>query len=225
MTPWPRGSRGPRAGRARCVRRCKAAASLLGAVAHGLAVLVGVRGRGPMTPLASILDQAGSELGGFLPRLGGALVLLVGGFLAAWLLSRLVAKAAGPGGPGCARRPRGHGPGAGQGRPGALADPAAGRRGARGHHRGGHLRRAVAAGAAVPERVAQPGGAVPAQAGGGRRAAAGRRRGRARWWASAWTGSAARWTWPCRSAASRRSPCSRCSPSPPPRRWPCPPRC
>ncbi|HYI38041.1 MAG TPA: mechanosensitive ion channel domain-containing protein [Thermoleophilaceae bacterium] len=46
-----------------------------------------------MSPLASILDQAGSELGGFLPRLGGALVLLVGGLIAAWLVSRLLAKA------------------------------------------------------------------------------------------------------------------------------------
>jgi len=45
-----------------------------------------------MTLLASILDQAGSELGGFLPRLGGALVLLAGGFVAAWLLARIVAK-------------------------------------------------------------------------------------------------------------------------------------
>jgi len=45
-----------------------------------------------MTGIASILDQAGSELGGFLPRLGGAIVLLLGGLVAAWLLSRLVAR-------------------------------------------------------------------------------------------------------------------------------------
>ena len=45
-----------------------------------------------MTALASILDQAGSELGGFLPRLGGALVLLVAGVVGGWLLSRLVTR-------------------------------------------------------------------------------------------------------------------------------------
>jgi small-conductance mechanosensitive channel len=45
-----------------------------------------------MTELASILDRAGSELGGFLPRLGGAAVLLVGGLFAAWLLARVVRK-------------------------------------------------------------------------------------------------------------------------------------
>lgn len=41
----------------------------------------------------TILDSAGEALGGFLPRLGGALVLLVVGFLLARLLSRGVAKA------------------------------------------------------------------------------------------------------------------------------------
>jgi small-conductance mechanosensitive channel len=39
-----------------------------------------------MTPAVAILDQAGETLGGFLPRLGGALVLLVVG----WLVARLV---------------------------------------------------------------------------------------------------------------------------------------
>ncbi len=47
-----------------------------------------------MTPLAgTILDRAGESLGGFLPRLGGALLLLVVGLLLARLLGRLVARA------------------------------------------------------------------------------------------------------------------------------------
>jgi small-conductance mechanosensitive channel len=40
-----------------------------------------------------ILDQAGRALGGFLPRLGGALVLLIAGLIAAWLLGRLTRRA------------------------------------------------------------------------------------------------------------------------------------
>jgi hypothetical protein len=44
-------------------------------------------------PVAGILDQAGSQLGGFLPRLGGALLLLVVGLLGARLVARLVGKA------------------------------------------------------------------------------------------------------------------------------------
>jgi small-conductance mechanosensitive channel len=43
--------------------------------------------------MAGILDQAGDTLGGFLPRFGGALALLVLGLLAAWLLRRLVERA------------------------------------------------------------------------------------------------------------------------------------
>lgn len=43
---------------------------------------------------ATIIDQAGSELGGFLPRLGGALVLLIVGLIAAriiaWILRRVL---------------------------------------------------------------------------------------------------------------------------------------
>ncbi|MFZ0040606.1 MAG: mechanosensitive ion channel domain-containing protein [Solirubrobacteraceae bacterium] len=47
-----------------------------------------------MTTLtASILSQAGQELGSFLPRLGGALVLLVVGILIVRLLARLLIKA------------------------------------------------------------------------------------------------------------------------------------
>jgi small-conductance mechanosensitive channel len=47
-----------------------------------------------MNPLAvGILDQAGNQLGGFLPRLGGAVVLLVLGLLIARLIGRLLAKA------------------------------------------------------------------------------------------------------------------------------------
>jgi small-conductance mechanosensitive channel len=42
---------------------------------------------------ASILDQAGEALGGFLPRVGGALVLLVVGILVVRLLARLVERA------------------------------------------------------------------------------------------------------------------------------------
>lgn len=41
----------------------------------------------------SILDRAGESLGGFLPRLGGALVLLLLGILLARLIGRLVTKA------------------------------------------------------------------------------------------------------------------------------------
>jgi len=47
-----------------------------------------------MNPLAvGILDQAGNQLGSFLPRLGGALVLLILGLLIARLVGRLLAKA------------------------------------------------------------------------------------------------------------------------------------
>lgn len=47
-----------------------------------------------MNPLAvGILDQAGNQLGGFLPRLGGALALLVLGLLIARLIGRLLANA------------------------------------------------------------------------------------------------------------------------------------
>ncbi len=46
-----------------------------------------------MTPLAtSILGQAGQALGGFLPRLGGALALLLIGLLLARLLTRLLGR-------------------------------------------------------------------------------------------------------------------------------------
>jgi small-conductance mechanosensitive channel len=46
-----------------------------------------------MTPLAalnSILDRAGEGLGGFLPRLGGALLLLIAGVVAARLVARFL---------------------------------------------------------------------------------------------------------------------------------------
>src|SRR5581483_7436963 len=47
-----------------------------------------------MTPAtASILQQAGQDLGAFLPRLGGALVLLLLGLLVTRLLARLVLRA------------------------------------------------------------------------------------------------------------------------------------
>lgn len=42
---------------------------------------------------ASILDGAGDSLGGFLPRLGGALLLLVVGLIAAAFIGRLLARA------------------------------------------------------------------------------------------------------------------------------------
>lgn len=45
-----------------------------------------------MISLASILDQAGSQLGGFLPRLGGAVLLLLVGLLTARLISRILRK-------------------------------------------------------------------------------------------------------------------------------------
>jgi small-conductance mechanosensitive channel len=47
---------------------------------------------------AAILDQAGDQLGGFLPRLGGALALLVVGVLVARLVARLVRQALRAGG-------------------------------------------------------------------------------------------------------------------------------
>jgi small-conductance mechanosensitive channel len=43
-------------------------------------------------PLASILNQAGNSLGGFLPRLGGAVVLLLAGWVVAWLVGRAVSR-------------------------------------------------------------------------------------------------------------------------------------
>lgn len=46
-----------------------------------------------MTPLATVIDQAGEQLGGFLPRLGGALLLLVLGIVAARILGRIVRRA------------------------------------------------------------------------------------------------------------------------------------
>src|SRR3954452_14486158 len=44
-------------------------------------------------PFASILDQAGDQLGGFIPRLGGALFLLVVGIIVARVLARLLRRA------------------------------------------------------------------------------------------------------------------------------------
>jgi len=49
-------------------------------------------------PALTILDTAGESLGGFLPRLGGALVLLVVGILVARLVGRAVEKALSAGG-------------------------------------------------------------------------------------------------------------------------------
>lgn len=43
--------------------------------------------------LASVFDQAGQSLGGFLPRLGGALVLLLVGWIVAGLVGRVVHRA------------------------------------------------------------------------------------------------------------------------------------
>jgi len=47
----------------------------------------------PPAVSASILSEAGQTLGGFLPRLGGALVLIVAGFLVARLLAGAIRKA------------------------------------------------------------------------------------------------------------------------------------
>jgi small-conductance mechanosensitive channel len=46
----------------------------------------------PNRTLATVIDNAGEGLGSFLPRLGGALLLLVVGLLAARLVARLVGK-------------------------------------------------------------------------------------------------------------------------------------
>jgi small-conductance mechanosensitive channel len=43
--------------------------------------------------LATVVDQAGNQFGGFIPRLGGALLLLVVGILVARVLARLVRRA------------------------------------------------------------------------------------------------------------------------------------
>lgn len=43
--------------------------------------------------VATVVDQAGQSLGGFLPRLGGALVLLVAGLIVARIVGALVARA------------------------------------------------------------------------------------------------------------------------------------
>jgi small-conductance mechanosensitive channel len=43
-----------------------------------------------MTPTLTIIDRAGDSLGGFLPRLAGALVLLVVGLALAWLFGKLL---------------------------------------------------------------------------------------------------------------------------------------
>jgi small-conductance mechanosensitive channel len=44
-------------------------------------------------PLAAVLDEAGDALGGWIPRLGGALALLVIGWIVAGLAARLVTRA------------------------------------------------------------------------------------------------------------------------------------
>jgi small-conductance mechanosensitive channel len=41
---------------------------------------------------ASVLGQAGEQLGGFIPRLGGALALLILGLIVVWLISRALVK-------------------------------------------------------------------------------------------------------------------------------------
>ena len=51
-----------------------------------------------MTFAITIIDRAGETLGGFLPRLGGAIVLLVVGVIVARLIARLVTKALHAGG-------------------------------------------------------------------------------------------------------------------------------
>jgi small-conductance mechanosensitive channel len=44
-------------------------------------------------PLATILDEAGNQLGGFIPRLAGALVLLVAGIIIARVVARILRRA------------------------------------------------------------------------------------------------------------------------------------
>ena len=43
-----------------------------------------------LLPLATVLDEAGNQLGGFIPRIGGALLLLVVGIILAWVVARLL---------------------------------------------------------------------------------------------------------------------------------------
>jgi small-conductance mechanosensitive channel len=44
----------------------------------------------PLLPIATVLDEAGNQLGGFIPRLGGALALLVVGIILARVFARLL---------------------------------------------------------------------------------------------------------------------------------------
>jgi small-conductance mechanosensitive channel len=44
----------------------------------------------PLLPIATVLDEAGNQLGGFIPRLGGALALLVVGIIVARVFARLL---------------------------------------------------------------------------------------------------------------------------------------
>jgi small-conductance mechanosensitive channel len=46
-----------------------------------------------VAPLGTVLDQAGNQLGGFIPRLGGALALLVVGIVVARVLARVLRRA------------------------------------------------------------------------------------------------------------------------------------
>ena len=46
-----------------------------------------------VAPLATVLDEAGNQLGGFIPRLGGTLLLLVVGIILARLIARLLRRA------------------------------------------------------------------------------------------------------------------------------------
>jgi small-conductance mechanosensitive channel len=46
-----------------------------------------------VVPVATVLDQAGNQLGGFIPRLGGALFLLVVGIIIARVVARLLRRA------------------------------------------------------------------------------------------------------------------------------------
>src|SRR5919199_1841790 len=46
-----------------------------------------------IAPLATVLDEAGNQLGGFIPRLGGALLLLVAGIVVARVLARVLRRA------------------------------------------------------------------------------------------------------------------------------------
>ena len=108
-------------------------------------------------PAATVVDRAGDQLGAFLPRLGGALVLLVGGLILAAILGRLVRSTLQKVGPRPARRTLAGSRPARASRPRPIARRAGRCRhpDQRHHHR--HHRCPLAARPPVPQRLSERG--------------------------------------------------------------------